>query len=375
MRIAVNTRILLKGRLEGVGWFTREVLQRLVRRHPGWEFLFLFDRPYDEAFVFGPNVQPLVVAPPARHPLLWAWWFNVAVPRVLRQEKADVFFSPDGHCSLRTAVPTVMVTHDIAHEHFPEQVPWLARRYYEYFIPRYLRRADRLITVSEFSKRDIIRHFDLDPGKISVCGNGARPEFHPLPEQEKSAVRQQYSGGQDYFFYLGSVNPRKNVRRLIEAFDVFKNESRAPVKLLIGGRFGWLTGEVKEACDRARHREDIVFLGYLPEAELPGLMGAALALTYVSLFEGFGLPILEALHAEVPVITSDTSSMPEVAGEAALLVDPFHGPAIARAMTRIYRDAALRRQLVEAGRRQRRLFSWEKTTGIVENVLMNAGGY
>jgi len=369
MRIAVNTRILLKDRLEGVGWFTSEVLRRLVRRNPDWQFLFFFDRPYDQQFLFGPNVRPFVVPPPARHPLLWYWWFHYSLPRRLQREAPNVFFSPDGHCAAGGGAPTVMVTHDIAHIHFPEQVPAAARLYYQRIVSRYLQQADRLLTVSEFSKGDIVRHYGIDPAKIDVCGNGARAVFRPLPEAERLAVRRQYAEGADYFFYLGSVNPRKNVPRLVDAFDAFKSSSGAPVKLLIGGRFGWLTGEVKGAYERARHRSDIIFLGYLPEAELARLLGGALALTYVSLFEGFGLPILEAMHAEVPVITSCTSSMPEVAGAAALLVDPRQVEAIAAAMQRLYRDAALRRQLVQAGRRQRELFSWERCTDIVEQTL------
>lgn len=374
MRVAVNTRILLRDRLEGVGWFTYEVCRRMASRHPDWDFLFLFDRPYDSGFVFGPNVRPLVVPPPARHPLLWYLWFNVSLPLVFARERPDVFFSPDGHCSLRGRVPTAMVLHDIAHVHFPQQVPRAVRWFYDRYIPRYLERSERIITVSEASRRDISQHYGLPEGDISVCGNGARPEFHPLDEREKEVVRKQYAGGQPYFFCLGSINPRKNVPGLIKAFDRFKAATDAPVKLLIGGRFGWLTGETKAAHESAGCQDDIIFLGYVPEGELSRLLGGALALTYVSLFEGFGLPVLEAMQADVPVITSNTSSMPEVAGEAALLVDPKNPEAIAEAMSEIYSGPSLRRRLIEAGKIQRRKYSWEKTTDVIERVLMELGG-
>lgn len=374
MRVAVNTRILLRDRLEGVGWFTYEVCRRLVARHPGWEFLFLFDRPFDPGFVFGSNVRGIVVPPPARHPLLWYLWFNVSLPVVFARERPDVFFSPDGHCSLRSRVPTAMVLHDIAHVHFPEQVPGAVRWFYDRYIPRYLERAEGVITVSEASRRDIHRYYGLPEGRIAVCGNGARPQFLPLADQEKEVVKKEYAGGQPYFFYLGSIHPRKNIFRLIKAFDRFKAATGAPVKLLIGGRFGWLTGETKAAYEEVSHREDIVFLGYVPEAELPRLLGGALALTYVSLFEGFGLPVLEAMQAEVPVITADTSSLPEVAGEAALLVDPESQEAIAKAMERIYTDSILRKKLIELGKVQRRKYSWEKTTEVIENELVKLKG-
>lgn len=370
MRIAVNTRVLLKNRLEGVGWFTYEVTRRLVDRHPDWEFLFLFDRPYHRDFVFGPNVRPLQVAPPARHPFLWYWWFQRSLPRVFRREQPDVFLSPDGHCSLRTSVPTVMVLHDIAHVHFPQQVRGMVRWYYDRYIPRYLQHADRVVTVSDYSKEDILKTYGPPRADISVCGNGARPGFRPLSDAEKESVRQRYTSGQPYFFYLGSVNPRKNVHRLIEAFDLFKKETGAAVKLLIGGRFGWLTGAVKDAYDRAAFQDDIIFLNYIPEEELPDIMGAALALTYVSLFEGFGLPLLEAMEAEVPVLTSPSSSLPEVAGEAALYVDPADTRALASALQRLCRESDLRQLLVERGRAQRRKFSWEHTADVVDQAIL-----
>jgi glycosyltransferase involved in cell wall biosynthesis len=371
-RIAVNTRLFVKDQLEGVGWFTHEVVRRLVERHPDWEFLFLFDRSFDDHFVFGPNVAPIVVSPPARHPLLWYAWFNISLPRVFRRKKPDVFLSTDGHCSLPAPAPTVLVIHDIAHEHFPEQVPWIARQYYHHFIPRYLGRADRLITVSEFSRRDIHQHFGTPIDEMAVCGNGVRPEFQPLGDLEKEAVRQRYAEGQPYFFYLGSVNPRKNVHGLIRSFDKFKEKTKAPVKLLIGGRLGWLTGTVKTAFEQSPFQEDITFLDYIPNAELPKLLGAAVALTYVSLFEGFGVPLLEAMHAEVPVITSDTSSLPEVAGPAALLVNPYDPGDVAEAMCRVYSEAVLREKLIVAGRQQRKKYNWEKTTDVVERKILSA---
>ncbi len=362
MRIAVNTRLLIKGKLEGIGWFTYEVVRRLVAQHPEHEFIFLFDRPFDKSFVFGENVTSVVLSPPARHPVLWYWWFEWSVPRVLKKYKADVFLSPDGYCSLRTNTPTVMVTHDIAHVHMRRQIPAKFRLYYDFFVPRYLQRAERIITVSDFSKRDIIEHFPVTPEKILVACNGIREVFSPLKAAQKSAVRAQYTAGQDYFFYVGAVHPRKNVHRLIEAFDGFKKATRSAVKLLIGGRFAWQTDEVKDAWESAQYKSDILFLGYVPDEELPRLMGAALALVYVSLFEGFGVPLLEAMHCDVPVITSNVTSLPEVAGKAALLVNPLDIFDIAKAMQLISEKPALRQDLIAEGRTQRLQFSWDKAT-------------
>jgi glycosyltransferase involved in cell wall biosynthesis len=372
MRIAVNTRFLLPDRLEGIGWFTYEVVRRLVDRRPEDEFIFLFDRPFDPAFVFADNVKPVVVPPPARHPLLWYLWFEWSVPWVLRRKQADVFFSPDGYCSLRSKVPTVMVTHDIAHEHYPEQVPPLVRRYYQHFVPRYIQRADQVVTVSQATAKDIQAHYGTPAQKLHPACNGVRSVFRPLSEEEKTRTRQAFAEGQEYFFYLGAVHPRKNLARLIAAYDQFRKRTSAPVKLLIGGRFAWQTGEVDAAYRQAEYRDDIVFLGYLDGADLPRLVGAALALTYVSLFEGFGVPVLEAMHCDVPIITSNVSSLPEVAGEAALLVDPTDVSAIAQAMERVQKDESLRTALVAKGGQQRERFSWELATDVVEQALYSS---
>ncbi len=365
MRIAINTRFLLKGRMEGIGHFTWEVARRLARQHPEHEFFFLFDRPWHPSFVPADNVYPVHLWPPARHPLLFMAWFEWAVPRALHKLRADVFLSPDNFCSLRTDVPTVLVIHDLAYRYFPKQVPWAHRAYYQYFMPRFARRADRIVTVSEYTRQDVQRAYHIDPQCIAVACNGCRPIFKPLSEKEIQAVRDQYAQGQPYFLFVGAVHPRKNVHRLIAAYDRFRKMSQAPVKLLIGGRFAWQTGPVRSAWEQATYREDIHFLGYLDEVCLPAITGAALALTYTSLFEGFGVPLLEAMHCEIPIIASNVSSMPEVAGPAALLVAPHDVHAIAEAMLHVWQDKALRRRLVEAGRRQRQHFSWARAAEIV----------
>jgi len=371
MRIAINTRFLIRDKMEGLGWHNYELCRELVRQHPEDEFLFLFDRPFDRDFLFADNVRGVFLPPPARRPLLWYLWFEWAIPTYFRYWRPDVFFSPDGYCSLRTRVPTLMLVHDIAYQHYPEQIPDWGLRYYEKYIPQFLQRADHICAISEFGKRDLLAHYDLPAEKISVAPNALRGDFAPIPAERQAAIRAQYTDGQPYFFYLGAVHPRKNIARLIRAFDQFKQATGAPVKLLIGGRLAWQTGDIREAYEASPYRSDIQLLGYVAEQELPELLGSALALTYVSLFEGFGLPILEALHAEVPVITSDRSSMPEVAGAAALLVDPESVDSIAQAMQGIWIEPALRQNLIATGRVQREKYSWAETIRVVYEQLIS----
>jgi glycosyltransferase involved in cell wall biosynthesis len=369
MKIAVNTRFLLPGRLEGIGRYTLEVVQRLAVCRPEDEFIFFFDRPWDPAFITAPNITPVAVFPPARHPFLWYLWFELALPKQLERYKPDVFISLDGYCSLRARTPTLMVIHDIAHIHYPKQIPWLVRSYYDFFIPRYLQRANRIVTVSHFSKSDIVQQYGIRPSRISVAPNGVNSHFKPLSAAAQQQIRQQYTDGHPYFFYLGAIHPRKNLERLIAAFDLFKTRTGAPHQLLLGGRLAWQTGGLKEALEQTPYRQDIKLLGYIPDETLPSLVAAAFALTYVSLFEGFGVPLLEAMQTDTALITANCSAMPEVAGDAALLVDPLRAESIAAAMEQLVNTPTLREELIQRGRVQRQRYNWDLTATAISQEI------
>jgi glycosyltransferase involved in cell wall biosynthesis len=369
MRIAINTRFLLPGKLEGFGWYTHEIVRRMVQQHPNDEFLLLFDRPFDQRFVYEGKVTPVSVFPPARHPVLFHIWFEWAIPRVMRRFKPDVFFSPDSICSLSYKVPTVMTAHDIVPLHFPEQVPVRTRQYHLTMLPKFLNRAEQVVTVSEYVKNDIVQTCGLDPDKIAVVYNGCRDGFVPLSETEQQAVRAQFTGGQPYFFYTGAIHPRKNIHRLIRAFDAFKSKTGAPVKLVLTGRFAWQTGEVRSAWEQARYKDDIIFTGYVDESDLTRLMASAIALTYLSISEGFGLPMLEAMNTDTPVLAADATCLPEVAGGAALLVDPYAESAIAEGLESMYGNAGLRDSLIEKGRQRRLDFSWDQAARDIYQLL------
>jgi glycosyltransferase involved in cell wall biosynthesis len=219
-------------------------------------------------------------------------------------------------------------------------------------------------------KKDIEKYYGIPDSKIALTYNGCQPEFVPITLTEQEHVKSKYSAGKDYFLFVGAVHPRKNVHRLIAAFDEFKKQTNADVKLLIAGRFAWQTGEVKSAFDASSFQNDIHFLGFVPVDELPRLMAAAFALTYVSLSEGFGIPLLEAMFCEVPIITSNVSSMPEIAGEAAILVDPANVSEIADAMVAVYSSPALRQNLIEKGRKARTRFNWDSSAAKVYELLL-----
>lgn len=376
MNIAVNTRLLLAGRLEGIGWFTHEILRRWVCAHPEHTFYFLFDRKPDPAFIFAGNVRPVVLFPPTRHPWLWYWFFEWSVPRFLKKHKVDLFVSTDGWLPLHATdadgrpVPCVDVIHDLSFEHDAAYVKRSHSRYYHRFFPLFARRADLLFTVSDFSRRDIAARYGVPAERIEVVYNAAMAAYHPVPEAEKAAVRDALTDGCPYFIYVGSIHKRKNVWRMLQAFDRFKAETGLPHRFVLVGTPMWRDRRMEKAYAALHHAGDIVWAGRVEPAVLNGYVAAAEAMVYVSEFEGFGIPIVEAFAAETAVITSEVTSMPEVGGDAACYVNPYDVASIGAGMARVAGDAAYRAALVARGRLQREKFSWDASARRFDEVLM-----
>ena len=365
MRIGVNTRLLLSGKMDGIGWFTAETLRRIVLAHPEHDFFFFFDRTPDPTFIFSSNVHPIILCPQARHPILWYIFFQRSIPRALKRHKIDLFLSPDGYMSLNTKVPTLTVIHDLNFEHSPDNLKPSHQRYMTYFSPQFARYSTRIATVSEYSKQDIVNTYHIEADKIDVVYDGAHEGYHPLSPSEQRLTREQYAGGNRYFIFISTIIKRKNLATLLTAFDQFKQDDHEGTKLLVVGHRVWWKDELAKAYEQMSHKEDVVFLGRAEPEELIRLLGSAIALVYPSLYEGFGIPIIEAFQAEVPVITSNCTSMPEVAGDAAILIEPTDTDAMSNALTRVANDSNLRNQLISEGRSRRTLFSWDKTATLL----------
>jgi glycosyltransferase involved in cell wall biosynthesis len=361
LKIAINTRLLLKDRLEGIGWFTYENLKRITIAHPEHEFYFFFDRPYSQEFVFSDNVKPIVLFPQARHPVLYYTWFEYSVRKALKKINADLFISTDGYVSLSAQIKTFNVFHDLNFEHYPKDIPFLERWYYRKFFVKFAHKASRIATVSEFSKQDIVKLYNISPDKIDVVYNGANEIYCPKSNDVVENTRVRYSEGLPYFYFIGSLHRRKNLINLFLAFDIFRSKSVKSVKLIITGAKKWWTEDMESVYSAMKFKDDVIFTGRLSLNEISDLMGSALALTYVSYFEGFGIPIIEAFRSEIPVITSNVTSMPEIAGDAALLTDPFNPDDIALAMQKVSEDNRLRESLIAAGRIRAKEFTWEKS--------------
>lgn len=372
MRIAINTRFSNYAYEEGYGRFTREISGRLAMASDADEYLFIYDRALREDLPDNPRRSAHVLGPPARHPLLWKFWYDVRLPAFLRKHRVDVFLSPDGLCSLRTKVPQVMVIHDLAFLHFPAFLPVWQQKYLAWHTPACIRKAAKVITVSEHSRSDILRHYPFAEGKVEVVHNAADPVYQPIDWDERQLAMDRHADGCAYFLVVGSIHPRKNLINLLKGFSIFKKRQRSNMKLVITGRMAWQHGDFEEMLSRYAYRSDVRLTGYLPAEEMPTLVGGAYALVYPSLWEGFGIPVLEAMQAGVPVLCSGNSSLPEVAGEAGLFFDPLQPEDIAAQLSRVYKDEPGRSEMIRRGLERASAFRWDDSARRVSEIMREA---
>ncbi len=309
-----------------------------------------------------PNFEIRLLPPPT--PLVRV---PVALAFELRRRAVDVLhvqFTAPPFCP----VPVVATIHDLAFEHLPETFTRRGKTQLRMTVRRTAQRAARIATVSEFSRQDIIRTYQIAPEKVVVTWNGIEARFTPhSPSDNEGAkqavdVRRRYGISKEFLLAVGSLQPRKNLVRLLRAYSRLRStHPDFTHQLVIAGRKLWLAEEILAEIARQPWAGDVIVTGYVPDEELPAFYRAASALVYPSLFEGFGLPPLEAMACGTPVITSNTSSLPEVVGEAALLIDPYSETELAAAMLRIIADQPLRAQLQASGLKRAGLFTWRAT--------------
>lgn len=365
MKIAVNTRLLLKDKLDGIGLFTLETFKELVATHPEVEFIFIFDRNPHPDFVFAKNIVAKVIHPQARHPWLFKIWYQFSLKRFLNRKKPDIFIATDGMIPLNCKVKTLAVIHDLCFEHYPEHIPTLYRNYFQKYYPKFAKQATRIATVSEFSKLDIHKTYHIETHKIDVVYNGSNSSFKPLSLAEQNKIKSEYTDGHDFFLFIGTLHPRKNLINLFVAFDNFKSESKSPLKLLIVGRKMWWTKEMEDTLNNLTHKTEIIFTDRITEDKLVKITASAYTLTYIPLFEGFGIPLVEAMSCGVPVITSNVTSMPEVTENAGILINPNSTKEITEALLKVTSDVEFRNSLSIKSLEQAKKFSWKKTSDLL----------
>jgi glycosyltransferase involved in cell wall biosynthesis len=257
------------------------------------------------------------------------------------------------------------VISDINFHHNPQDLKWSNAKYYNTYFPKFAREACRIGTISDFSKQDIVETYKVDPEKIDTIYCGLNNFYKPVPPETRAAIKKELTGGEDYFVFVGTIQPRKNVSRLLSAFELFKKQTHSTAKLVIAGKLLFKTDELMQQHAQMLFSADVIFTGRIDDDKLKGVLGSALALTFVPYFEGFGLPILEAMQCDVPVICSNITSMPEVAGDAALLINPLDIEDIKNAMVTIHNDATLRSELIAKGKVRKDVFTWERTADLL----------
>ena len=370
MKIAINTWILRNKNLDGIGYLTVNTISTLIKNNPTVEFQILCDKGYTEDYFNVPNVTHYKIFPALRHPVLYVFFMEVVLGLFLRKHKPDLLISSDGYLCLNSSTKQLPIICDINFEHNPKDLPFRNRVYFRFFYKKFARKGQRVATISEYSKQDISSYYNVDISKIDNISCGIDNKFTILNDEEKLATKSKWSNGKEYFFFLGSMHPRKNIKRLIDAFNLFKKQNESDMKLLLGGSILWQASDFKEAYENSNFKDDIVFLGRLNDADLKQVLGAAYCLAFAPIFEGFGLPIVEAFEAGVPVICSNVTSMPEVAGDATLLFNPFEIQEIADAMSRIYKDKNLRQELISKGHQQKLKFTWDNTAKLLWQSAM-----
>ena len=356
MRIGIDARTIL-GRKTGDRSYALGLVHGLAALDCGHEFILYLDAPPPAGFPLGKGWQARVVRAPA--PRLWT---PLALPRAARADGVDVlhvqYIAPP--CRRPAVVTTI---HDVTFRLHPEWFPLKDRLLLDWGVRRSLRNVAAVITGSECTRGDLARVYGLAPERVWVTPYGAPPGCGPAaPPVEDVRCRHGLVG--PYLLFVGVLQPRKNLPRIIRAFRAARRSHGFPHCLALAGKMGWRAGDMQRALGEPGAEADIRLIGYVPDEDLPGLMAGADLFLFPTLYEGFGLPVLEAFCAGTAVITSNVSALPEVTGEAAVLVNPEDEGEIAEAIGRLLGDPAAREALVEAGRERARQFTWERTAAL-----------
>jgi len=365
MQVGIDYTAAVRQRA-GIGRYTRELVGALLRLPSPHRYTLFAATGNLEPGTWNlePETRDLLRTLPLSDDWLARIWHRLRLPIPVETVigRVDLFYSPD--FVLPPTLPrtrTVLTVHDLSFLHYPDHfVPKLVR-YLEQVVPRSVARADRVLADSEATRTDLIRLLGVSPGKVEVLYSGVAPRFRPGPEAgERERLKARYGiGDRPYVLSVGTLQPRKNFVRLIRAFARLSPAAlRSAPLLVIAGGPGWLYEEVLEEAEK--HGGRVRLLGFVDDADLPALYRNASLFVFPSFYEGFGLPVLEAMACGVPVVCSDASSLPEVAGDAVLLVDPYDEEGLAAAMERALTEKTLRAEMKTKGLQQAARFTWDR---------------
>jgi glycosyltransferase involved in cell wall biosynthesis len=373
MKIGIDASRAARARRTGTETYSLELIRAIAGLLPAQHRLTLYTPhpPQPEDWPASPQVETRVIPWPRL-------WTHLRLALELHHQPPDLLFVPAHVLPLSCPVPAVVTIHDLGYLHYPQAHRPFDRWYLDWTTRRHTRLASQIIADSLATKQDLIDFYGANPDRIRVVYLGRDETLAPVTDLDLIAtVKAKYQIDGNYLLYLGTLHPRKNLVRLIEAFGLaVERLENNTLQLVIAGKRGWLSDEIFGRVQQLGLAGRVVFPGYVEDEAKPALLSGALAYVFPSLYEGFGLPVLEAMACGTPVLTSNCSSLPEVAGQAALLVDPRNTADIAEGLVRLISKADLRRQLVKRGYRRLENFSWEKAaTEVVEvfHRLANPG--
>ncbi|MBM3130287.1 MAG: glycosyltransferase family 4 protein [Chloroflexi bacterium] len=319
----------------------------------------IFAKPLHAPLFDAARAQIVRTAPAS--PFARVAWEQIVLPFLARQQRLDVLHSPHYTMPLVKSVRAVVTFHDLTFFLYPQMHLLYKRVFFRTMLPLSARRADALIAISHSTRADILRVLRTPLERVTTIPYGIAPHFQPITDaQARDAFCKQHNLPRPFILYVGNLEPRKNLPTLVRAFAQLVRAG-LPHTLVLAGSRGWHAAPIFATIRELDLSSRVVFTGYVPQSDLPMLYSAADLFVYPSLYEGFGLPVLEAMACGVPVITSNISSMPEVAGDAGILVDPNDAPALADAMSNLLTDSSLRATLAAKGLARARMFSWERT--------------
>jgi glycosyltransferase involved in cell wall biosynthesis len=369
MRVAIDARKLHDF---GIGTYIRNLLRHLARTDHSTEYVLLCgEADLGVAAQLGPNFRAVLEPSPN-----YSLREQVHVPWVLRRERPDLYHAPHYVLPAGVRCPSVVTIHDCIHLMFPQYLPnRLAYAYARAQMWSAARRSDCILTVSEASKRDILHLFNVPPEKIVVVYNAIDSHFANTPSEDAvTRVRERYQLDHKFVLYVGNIKPHKNLVRLIEAFDELRQGDLEDLKLLIIGDQISRLPALRRAVHRHKLHKQVRFLGYVGDDQLAILYRLASVFVFPSLYEGFGLPPLEAMASGTPVVTSNVSSLPEVVGDAAVLVNPYDVDAIVDGLRRVLTDPVLAADMRRKGIERAREFSWERSVAKTWAVYQTIAG-
>lgn len=357
MLVAYDARPLLKNKA-GIGHYTRYLLENIIVNDFNISLVLCSNKE-----IFFEKNDRIELSGVSGY--LWKinsnLWFQLILPIILKKHMVDLFHGTMFLVPIFSNVPSIVTIYDLVLEIFPETMHWKNWLPLKTLMKASANKASRIIAISENTKKDIIKYFGVDQEKIMVIYPGVGKEFSPQKREHDNIILKNYNLSPGYILTVGTLEPRKNLIRLLNAYKMLVvNEDSMPNLVMVGGR-GWLKEDINKTVDSLGLREKIVFTGYVPDSDLPALYRNAGVFVYPSLYEGFGLPPLEAMACGTPVVASNTSSIPEVIGDAGLLVDPYNPAEIARAVAFVLKDNDLSARLERAGLIRSGLFTWDKT--------------